>query len=213
MTTAQIETAADPSSVLAPADVDLKVLLRYKVVPDFYEQVGYAWWRRKQVSLSISANATYVSSTAGDIGHIRSVYLSSDTDNELDYIGDREDLIVKARVATVASKPTQYWHQLVSTTEMRFYFGAPSDGAYTMLLGYDSHIVFADDTSSVDLAAYIPKKFHWALVEGLKRELYERRFGDGDSRYQRADAEWQRLTAQAMESMEDTRGRRVSFAG
>lgn len=213
MTTADIEEAADPSSQLATADINLKLLLRHSVIPDFYETVGYPWWRRKFDSVNLAAAGTYVDTTAQDVGHIRTIKVGATLD-PVEYIGDQDDKVFAGMIATTAAKPQQYWKKITTSggnPVTRIYFQAPSDAAYTVYIAYDSHILFVDDTTSVNLSLYIPFQFHWALVEMLKCELYERRFGDGDPRYQRAEAKAGRLIAQAMENLEGGRGQKPKF--
>lgn len=220
MNTAAIEEAADPGSQLATADVNLKILLRHKVIPDFYEAVGYPWWRRKHFTKSVVQGDTTVTisstqlGTNNSVGKIRTLSLNDTPKDGMKYIGDRDDLVMSALLATEQARPVQYWHQLNATPPgIDIYFQNPSNAAFTLAGFYDNHIYFSDDTTAVDLAPFIPHQFQWGLVEMLKAELYERRFGIGDNRFQLAKAEGQRWVAAAMENLEGARGRRMVYAG
>lgn len=69
-------------------------------------------------------------------------------------------------------------------------FQAPPDGAYSVQIVQLTYIPFVDDTTSVNLLPYIPEPLHWALVAGLRAQIFFDRFGQGDPRYDRAQAEY-----------------------
>lgn len=210
MTTADIESQANLDGA-AGTDMNLKVLLRRKVIPMFFKDVGYVTWRRVHNTASIAAGDTYFDLSTNELDHLKQVALSVDYDNPLQYIGDVPELVQKALAATTRDKPSGYWTQFNSTGFMRVRFNCPADTAYTVAYTYDRVVPFANDTDTLDLNQYIPWQFQWALVEGLRREIYERRWGIGDSRYQRADSEYQALVARASENLEMGRGQRAYF--
>lgn len=67
-------------------------------------------------------------------------------------------------------------------------FQAPPDGAYSIQVVQLKFIPFGDTTTSINLTPYIPVQFHWALVNGLKAQIFFDRFGQGDPRYDRQQA-------------------------
>jgi hypothetical protein len=48
-----------------------------------------------------------------------------------------------------------------------------------------------EDEEDVDLKSYIPEQYHWALVELLRREIIDDRFGQGDQRFATANSKYQ----------------------
>ncbi|HXI85277.1 MAG TPA: hypothetical protein VNL17_14445 [Verrucomicrobiae bacterium] len=227
MTTVDIETQADPDG-LATTSLNLKFVLRHKVVPDFYSVpdssqaggmggVGYVGWRRKSISQAIT-QGQQTFDLPDDFGTMKTISLGIASINnqlefethELSYIGDNPTLVMMAESATVQVQPTGWY--LVWTSASGGHpagyrtvkFDAPSDAAYTCRAVYYNQINFADDTTSVDLNVYIPQPYQWALVCGLQRELYATRLSQGDDRYQRADSEYRRIINQARRNMEHT---------
>lgn len=211
MTTAEIEEQANLDNA-ATADMNLKVLLRQKVIPAFLKDVGYPTWRRVHGTASIVAGDTYFDFSTDELDHVKSIALAPDYEKPLTYIGDIPHLIQEALAATTRAKPDSYWTTFNSTGFLRVRLNCPSDASYTVAFSYDRIVPFSDNTTSVNLNVYIPKQFHWALVEGLKREIFRTRVGIGDNRFQLADAEYQALVARASENQEMGRGNSVKFA-
>jgi len=215
MTTAQIATYAD-SKGLASSDLDLQVLLRRKLVPDFLARVGYTAWRRKEDTAAVSANVRYFDITDNDFWHMKKLVISGEEETQLLYIGDDETKVLQAAATTTADadKPTGYYLRLVagSPAVWRVYFDVPTDTARTFAYIYDTNIYFADDSTSVNFDAYIPHQFQWALVEMLKAEIFADRFGAGDeSRYSRATQEAERIIQLAQESPDLSRGGKARY--
>lgn len=210
MTTAEIEEQANLDGA-ATSDINLKVLLRRKVIPMFLKDVGYVTWRRVHGTASIVAGDTSFDFSTNELDHVKSIALAPDYDVPLSYIGDLPELVQAASAATTRAKPTGYWTTFNSTGFLRVRFNCPADASYTVAFTYDRVVPFSDNTSSVNLDVYIPHQHQWALVEGLRREIYERRWGIGDSRYQRADSEYKELVMRASENLEMGRGQRVYF--
>lgn len=206
MTTAQIEARSDPSGA-ATADIDLKVELRYNIIPEFLEDVGYPTWRRKHISKTLLAGASVVDVTDSTytFSHMKSVYLDIDFDTPLRYIGEDPTEVLRAKAATVANKPTAYYIESDGSAFQRVGFNCPAIQQYTVWMTFDMHIKWPDDTSSVDLNIYIPQQFQWGLVSGLRRSIYRERFGIGDQRYQEAAAEFEKAKMRAKKSPEMAR--------
>ncbi len=207
MTTAEIESYADVGGIAQP-DVNLKVVLRRKVVPEFMRRVEYPSWRRKNTSIALLAG-TQEYDLPDDFGSMKMLALNSPESTEvkyteLTYVGDDPLKIMLAAGTVDAAKPTGYHFVRRTTSQLfkRVRFNCPPDLAYTCRLVYYNSVVFADDTNSVDLDKYIPDQFQWALVEGLKAYLYGVRRGLGDSRKQDADDEFDKFIALAAENQE-----------
>lgn len=213
MTTLDIETEANRDGA-ATGDLNLKTMLRLKVVPLFLEDVGYVGWRRVRETKPLPAALNYVDIGSGTqrFGHMREIYLTVDPDTQLEFIGDDDRKVLKAKSNTVAARPANYFIEGSGSTFNRVSFDAPADQAYTVALVWDFHIEFPNMIDAVDLDPYIPREFQWALVDGLQREIFSRRFGQSDDRYMRADSEYQRGVAIARENSEKSRGSKPRYA-
>lgn len=204
MTTATIAAAADTKG-LAGSDMDLQVLLRRNVIPAFLEDVGYVSWRRQAATASVTLGARYVA-LATNFWHMKTVGLATEEDTPLNYIGDDQVQILAAEANTTNAKPTGYYMKIHTDGTWRLYFDAPFDVARTVAYTYDTNILFADDTTVVNLDIYIPSQFQWALVEGLKAEIFYDRYGVGDDRFTAAEAKYDKWVQRARNSPELSRG-------
>jgi hypothetical protein len=214
MTTLQIEQYADPQS-LKLGDFDIKAQLKLNVIPEFMEDVGYVVWRRRFVTANLGAGLNYldVPSTTTTFGHLKEVYVPPyDPQDKLAYIGEEPQRILTAKANTTAAKPAEYWMESDGNIFTRIYFQAPADVAYTMGYAYDIHIKFSDVEASVQLNTYIPEQFQWALVEGLKRELYRNRNGVGDPSFVSAAQAFEAWKQRAKKSPELAQKRRYLYA-
>ncbi len=213
MTTAEIESMADPSSV-AVADLNLKLELRHRVIPEFFEDVGYVAWRRRHTTKSLLANSTYVDVTDSTytFAHVKELYLSGYWDKPLTYIGEDPIEVLKAKANTTVGRPSKFFLESSGTRFERVSFDCPADQNYTVALTVDIHILWPDNTSSVDLSPYIPPQFQAALVDGLRRFVYRERSGIGDQRYQEAVNEFERWKVRASKSKESARSEKPKFA-
>jgi len=76
---------------------------------------------------------------------------------------------------------TPRWFQRVG-------FQAPLDKPYTLVAVYYCQVPFPDNVTEIDLSQYIPENFQYALVYGLRRNIYTDRYGQGDKRAEAAAA-------------------------
>lgn len=210
MTTAEIIAYADPEGLSVP-DVNLNAELRLNLMPDFLEAVGYVSWRRKHGSAVLSPGDTTLTLPA-NFYSLKAINLGGPNDpfageGGLGYIGDNPDLVLAAENATVAAKPSGYYFQEIRVLK----FGAPLDATYTARYVYYSGIIFADLGTEVELDDYIPLQHQWALVEGLRKILYARRFGVGDNRFADAAANYDRKVDRASANREKTSSERPRF--
>jgi hypothetical protein len=201
MTTNDVVTEADRDGI-STADMNLNSLLRQKVVPAFLYDIGYVSWRRKYSTHALSQGSTFIDISADDVGHIRHVAIAPDTRTPLRYIGEDDGLVLAAISNTAQAKPGGYFLRTDGNHLKRLCFDAPADTAYTIAVAYDLQIKFPDLTTSVNLDQYMPRHCQWPLVEALRMEIYERRFGVGDSRYQRAEAEYAKWLGRITENKE-----------
>lgn len=208
MTTTEVATYANEEGlVIGAADINLQVRLRRKVIPKFEMDVGEAAWRRKQDTLSISANdRDYDLPT--DFGKMLTMPLYRDYNEaefSLDYIGEDTARMARARATTETGSPNGYWiERLTATpkTQRVLYLETIPDAAFTLYFSYLQEIYFEDNTTSVDLDQFIPPKLQWALVEGLKMEIYKNRISVDDPRWSITKAEYDSYVVSAMEYRE-----------
>lgn len=207
MTTLDIETQADPGE-LAGADLNLKLVLRQKVVYEFMHDLGYPSWARGYETKPLAAGLRYVDMTANTFRQMRNVFISPDfaEDNALEYVGDDDGKVLTAMATTSTQKPTAYYLGSTGSTFERIFFNAIADTAYTVGYVYYKRIPFSDNTSTLDLDPYIPEDVQWALVEGLRRYLYRERVGMEDRRYVEADQEYGRWISRLLENPEKASG-------
>jgi len=213
VTTAEIESMADPSSA-ATADLNLKLELRHRVIPEFFEDVGYVAWRRRPYTEALVAGNQYVDAAESTwlFGHIKEAYISPYWTVPLEYIGEDPVEVLKAKANTTPGRPTKFYLESSGTRFERISFDCPADQAYTVALTVDIHIKWPDNTSSVDLDPYIPPQFQAGLVDGLRRFVYRERFGIGDQRFQEAAEAFERWKTRANKSKELARSDKPKFA-
>jgi hypothetical protein len=228
MTTADIEAKADPGNLASP-DLDLKFELRQNVVPYFYSPenprdelgggAGYAWWRRKAASAGINQGDQSFALPADfwemkfiSFGEVTTASSSLDFDrDELKYIGEDPGLVARAEVATVQVRPQGYYYS-GNPGAMLLKFDSLADQPYSVGYSYYNRLVFADNTTTVDLNDFIPNQWQWALVSLLRRVLYGFRLGVEDSRFQWATDEAKRWLQAARTNQEaSNQGKRPRF--
>lgn len=207
MTTLQIETQADPSS-LALADLDLKLVLRQKVIYEFLHDIGYPSWARAFETKSLLANAQHVNVTTNRFRQMRNVFIAPnyDEDDGLEYIGDDDGKVLAAMATTALQKPTAYYLGFDGSQFERIFFNSIADANYTVAFVYYKRIPFPDNSSTFDLDPYIPSDVQWPLVEGLRRYLYRERVGVEDRRFIDADQEYGRWISRLNENPEKSSG-------
>lgn len=193
MTTSDIENAANPGGLATP-DFPLKSILRYKVIPEFLIDVGdVAWVRRTGTIQTVAGTRDYA--LASDFLRFRQIGVPSDypmslSDDRLQYVGENDDLVLSLENAVGQSAPKSYW-VINSSSEFKTVRLAPTpDAAYTFPYSYIAFMRFKSAEEVRDLSTIAPEPLHWAFVEGLKREVFVDRFGEGDPRYMRAEAEY-----------------------
>lgn len=198
MTTDQIEAAADRGD-LGAGDFNAKMVLRHNVVQMFMEDVGRVGWRRKTYTFNtVIGTKEYAMPT--DFHEAQGVYLPTDYDNSLKYIGEDPDLLARAESNVTNSTPTGYYIEQGSTSPNSWQtlkFQAPAVAVLAIRVVYYRYVRFADDSTNVDMAGFIPAPYHWGLVEGLRAELYLDRFGQGDPRYAAAIGSYEKWISRA----------------
>ena len=216
MTTTQIASYADPEGLAVP-DINLQVELRRGVIPEFYEDVSEVGWRRVYgveenlpsgsrdflLPLDFSEMKKIIPGTAGE--------QTFDDSKALAYIGDNPDLVLRAEATTTAGAPSGYYLDWTTSPYPSVKLSALTDQVYTFRYVYLSRLNFENDTTVIELDRYIPRNFQWGLVEGLKKVIYERRYGVGDQRWITADARYQKIIRQAKKNRERTGQERPRF--
>jgi hypothetical protein len=189
MTTDDVITQANVGGIAGP-DLDLTALLRDKVLPEFLADVRTPAWRRKSATVTLAAG-TRRYDLPNDFDVALAVYSSVDAD-PLEYIGEDPRKVLAAETAT-AGTVTGYLVETPAESGARhgLALSCPPDATGTLYLLYAKGGWMAEDGPVVDLDTVMPRRLHWALVEGLKREVYRERFGLGDARFQAAAAEFE----------------------
>jgi hypothetical protein len=178
MTTSQIENAANRGD-LASADFQIGLVLRYKAIPLFLEDVGRIGWRRRTASVQISPS-TRSATLPSDFFEASSVWVApvDDLGDPLKYIGETDRLVAQALDRTTGGRPEGFY-----LSGSSIYSDRPADKTYSLRVVYFYQIPFSNQSEDIDLSAWIPGQYHWALVELLRRELFFDRYGDQDPRF------------------------------
>lgn len=203
MTTTEIATFADPEGLASP-DISLQAELRRNVMPDFYEQIGEVGWRRRYGNETVAAGVRYFTLPM-DFGDLKGMVPA------LPYIGDNSDLVLAAEANETAGTSSGYYIDWMTSPFPTLMLSGPTSEQTVFRFTYISRINFLNDTTTLQLDAYIPKQHQWALVIGLRRVLYERRYGVGDKRYLACDAEYSKLIKQAKKNPEKTGQERYRY--
>lgn len=213
MTTAQIESRAAPNGV-ALSDINIQIELRYCIIPEFLEDVGYTTWRRKHISKVLASTANYVDVTDATytFSHMKEIFIQPDWNAPLKYIGEDPVEVLKSKAETTAGKPTGYYIESDGNAVQRIGFNRPADQQYTVWMTFDFHIKWTDDSSSRDLDIFIPQHFQYGLIEGLRRQIYHDRSGIEDPRYLKAAEEFEKWKARARKSPEMARTDHYKYA-
>ena len=214
MTTATIESEASRTGQQG-ADMSLAVLLRDKTIPLFFERVGKPVWRRKVASTNTVVNQNYVD-LATDFHSLEKVYFGTSNftqDGDLTYIGDSYEELAAASAATVAADPSKFYLGYTAAGALqRMYFQAPAATVGAIRYIYYRIAVFANYTTTVDMAQYIPQQFHWGLVEALREDIFFERYGVGDNRYEAQRERAMEWVVRAQSSMEMANHTQPRFA-
>jgi hypothetical protein len=193
LTTGQIENAANAGGISTP-DFPLKTILRYSVIPRFLIDVGDTQWRRRTGSIATVAGT---SDYALPANFMRMRQIGAHNPGLL-YVGEDDARVLELEASTDQGKPHS-WRIIASSDNslktLRLY--PTPDAPATIPYSYSAYIPFASEMEEIDLAPYIPEEFHWALVEGLRAEILNDRFGEGDNRYMRAEGQYQQWLARA----------------
>lgn len=203
MTTAEIESAANRGNI-ATADFVIGQVLRRQVIPQFLEDVGVTSWRKAYKTITTVAGTQYYDLDANFL-KVHEAYRITNggiDDPPLEYIGEDPRKVALAEANTTRSAPTGYYITIDGASAgaglwRRMKFQAPPDAVYAIQVVQLTYIPFADDTTSLNLKPYIPEQFHWGLVTGLRKEIFFDRFGQGDPRYDRANADYQEWVGRA----------------
>lgn len=208
MTTAEIETLANPGgAIIGSSDLNLKTILRRKVIPQFESDVGECAWRRVFTTLSFAAGdrekdlpTNFKKMLDGP-----SWYDADGLRWNMSYLGENVAAVLESENSTTAAAPSGFYLVRPATAPInlrRIRLNAITDRALTLQYGYISQIYFADLTTSVELDPFIPLDLQWALVEGLKIEVLADRMAIDDPRIAKAIADRQRYIDKAIEERE-----------
>lgn len=208
MTTAEIESFANPGgAIIGSSDLNLKSLLRLKVIPEFESDVGECAWRRVFTTLSfaIGERENDLPTNFKKMLDGPSWYDADGQRWDMTYMGEDVPTVLESENSTTSAAPSAFY--LVRSASApknlrRIRLNAPTDRALTFQYGYISQIYFTDFTTSVDLDPLIPRDLQWALVEGLKIEVLTDRMSMDDPRIAKAIADRQKYVDKAIEERE-----------
>lgn len=202
MTTETLANLANLDNV--GSGLDLQVILRDLVFPEFFLDVGEASWRNAVDSVSLVAGDRQ-KDLPDDFWAMKSILIPptgstqvAKGEGELKYIGEDTAAMLAAEVNTTQRKPTGYWIAARAGTAgdpgvgsfRAVRFDAPSDAPYTATFVYERGPVFADAQTNVNLDTWMPSIAQGALVKLLRRRVMEDRFGQNDPRYVLANDEY-----------------------
>lgn len=185
MTLSQIEAAANRGGI-ANGGFNIKHVLRFEVIPEFYRKVGPdATWLRKSGILNITSAARQYD-LPDDFFKLESMGY------QVSYIGDDPELVQEAEAITAAEtgEPDGYYfvRRTSDNTLRAIKFNRWPDQPYTAHYVYRSRLYFVNDVDDLELDEYILPDYQSALIKLLRAEILYDRFGAGDSRGARDEA-------------------------
>lgn len=200
MTSNDVITQANVGGLAGP-DLDLTALLRDKVLPEFLSDIRRPDWCRKSAVLTVDVGGQRADLPA-DCETVIGVYVDLDAD-PLEYVGEDERKVL-ASLTAEAGVVSGYFCEMGTPTnaQMGLVLTCPSTESLSLYCLYTRAVWLAEDGTSVDLDTRIPRRWHWALVEGMKREIYRERFGMGDERFVAAAQEFEAWKARAAATRE-----------
>lgn len=195
MTTDQIITLADPGNQAGP-DLDLGLFLRHKILPEFLFDVRGSAWRRARATLTFTAVRTMDAPV--DLDSVVEIMKADGT--RLTYIGEDPLKVAAALLDTTPGTPIRYWVDSPgsdTTHQHAIVLNCIPAAPVTYSLSYLKGINWSDTSTALSLDGIIPQRMQWALVEGVKRELWRERAGVGDQRFIAAAKEFEDWKARA----------------
>lgn len=191
MQTSQIETSANRGDI-ASADFDIGAVLRFQVIPAFLEDCGRIGWRRKVATITPQPGVQ-VYALPDDFFEVSDVLVVGSKD-PIPFIGEDPVLVSGAESNTSAGSWTGYYLVRDPEDESRWAikFDSPaSGGGPSAHVHYYWFVPFSNESEEVNLGKYVPDQYHWAMVELLRREIMDDRYGQGDQRYTTANNKYQ----------------------
>jgi hypothetical protein len=207
LTLNDIEVSANRGNI-ANGGFNIRRVLRFEVVPEFYRRIGDVRWLRRNNTITTTAGDREYD-LPRDFRSMIAVYRSSaatgEKPGELRYIGEDPALVAQAELNTQPGPPSGFWIVKHSTEETfrALKLDAPPDQAYTMPYVYRSRLVFANENDNIDLDRYIPEDYQQGLIYGLRAEIYLDRFSQNDPRYGVALNKFAEVIEQAKEGASD----------
>lgn len=208
MTTAELLTELSYGD-LATGAINMEFRLRRLLIPEFLNDVdkvcGKPWWRWGFLTLSVVANTrSYALPTDFRMADKLAVY---DADEpaiggyfELTYRGEfsSDQLLAELGGADDGERDMPLGYYVVSsddatsstTARPLLYLTKTPTINFTIKGRYTKRVPFADNTTSVNLDAFIPIEWQVVLFKMCERELAKARYGSGDKRYDLADKEY-----------------------
>ena len=205
-TTKIISFANEEGHIVGASDMNLEVRLRRKVVPMFYMDIGECGWRNIVSTISVVANDRQYDLPL-DFLRMQDapIYAIDEVTRYLSFIGEDTREVAIAEANTTQENPLSYWITRTGANPNAFRAIRLSRlplTAFTLTYSYLSAVQFVDDVTEVEFDNYIPPQLQWALVEGLKKEIFGNRLSVDDPRKVSAEAEYDKYVHFAQEYRE-----------
>ena len=209
MTSDQIKDLANTDRVGDSLDLDL--ILRTEVLMDVWTDIGEARWKRVTTTLTLTEN-TRQSNLPDDFDRMEQVHIPASgietlgSSTLLGYIGENENLILKAEFNTDPSRPGSFWivQRAAEPNEWKaIRFSCLADQDYTVYYTYQRFPHFEDYQGSVEFDTYMPRAWQSGLVKRLRMWILMDRFGQQDPRYDRKAAEYSDWLANMLSNGKD----------
>lgn len=209
MLTSEIETIANRGNLASP-DMNIKLILKKKVIYDFLIDVGEVTWRKRNRALYFQAGVRFYD-MVDDFLKMLVIYRPGASATtpfadppRLAYIGEDPRAVAIAEMTTELGTPSGYYIGARDVDgdnadgEMkRIYLNCPPIASETYSCVYLPYPVFRDEQEDVQMNRYIPEMLQYGLVSGLRAEVYLDRYGQGDKRYTEEQARFDAAKARA----------------
>jgi hypothetical protein len=196
---------------IANGDFDLNTCLFKKIIPEFLDRVGNVGWSRKTGSIT-TAVGTRDYDLPGDFYRMLTIAPPDNIGSDLEFYGEDTRKVLKFDAATDNLKPSGYMIIRNDDREMkRIRFDHRADSIYVFPFSYQWELDEKNSGVEVPLDEYVPKRHHWALVSGLRRDIMLDRFDQDDNRYVAERDEFEAAIGRATSTSNREQARRGSY--
>jgi hypothetical protein len=198
--------ANEEGHIIGASDMNLQVRLRRKVIPMFYLDVGQCGWRNLIATIAVTANTRQYDLPIDFVKmQDAPIYAIGEDTYSLAYIGENTREVALAEANTTLENPAGYWITRNGANPNAYRairLSRLPETNFTLVYPYLSAVRFADNATEIELDNYIPPEYQWALVEGLKKEIFANRIAVDDPRVVTASNEYDKFIERAQENRE-----------